>query len=247
MAEKLRVLVWDESPRHVPKEVYPEGLRFAIAGGLEDCDDGRLSVDVGHLEGPGQGVSEQVLNRTDVLMWWGHLFHRHVADETVTRIARRVRNDGMGFIALHSACHSKPFVELLGSPAHLKGGWRQDNQPEEIRVAAPRHPIAAGVSDFTLAAEEMYGAPFIVPPASVVVLQSYFPAGGEYFPSGMCWTVGEGIDPSFESGPGNGANQGEGRGRVFYFRPGHEAVPTFFDPNVRRVLYNAVLWAGKRA
>jgi len=86
-----------------------------------------------------------------------------------------------------------------------------------------------------------------VPPPEVVVLQSHFPAGGEYFPSGVAWTVGRGIEPGFESGPGGGVGQGAGVGRVFYFRPGHESVPTFFNPDVLRILYNAVRWAARRA
>jgi trehalose utilization protein len=30
---------------------------------------------------------------------------------------------------------------------------------------------------------------------------------------------------------------------VFYFRPGHEAFPTYFHPEIRRVIVNAVRWA----
>jgi len=92
----------------------------------------------------------------------------------------------------------------------------------------------------------MYGSPFDVPPPLTVVFQSYFPLGGEYFPS-FTATVGEGIDPKFTSGPGGGKGQGEGVGRVFYFRPGHETYPTYFDPNVRQILHNAVLWVAKRS
>ena len=85
-----------------------------------------------------------------------------------------------------------------------------------------------------------------MPPPAVVVLQSYFPAGQQRFPSGLAWTVGAGIDSNFQSGPGRGVGQGEGYGRVFYFRPGHETVPTFFNTDVRRVIYNAVRWVAKR-
>ena len=109
------------------------------------------------------------------------------------------------------------------------------------------HPIAEGVSSFTLRQEEMYGAPFEVPPPQCIVFQSYFPRGGEYFPSGICWTVGKGKAAGFTSGPGGGVGEGHGIGRVFYFRPGHETHPTYFDENVRKILRNAVLWCGKRS
>jgi trehalose utilization protein len=134
---------------------------------------------------------------------------------------------------------------VLDAPGHLKGGWREADDTEEIVVAAPKHPIAEGVDDFVLPNEEMYGAPFIVPAPKVVVFQSYFPKSGDYFPN-FAVTVGKGIDPDFTSGPGGGIGQGEGIGRVFYFRPGHETYPTYFNENVRKILYNAVLWTAHR-
>ena len=32
-------------------------------------------------------------------------------------------------------------------------------------------------------------------------------------------------------------------GRIVYFRPGHETFPTYHDPNVLKVIENAVHWA----
>jgi len=242
----IRVVVWDENPPHAPKELYPQGLRGAIAEGLRELGGTGVQVRVAHQDEPEHGLPESLLAETDVLMWWGHIRHAQVDDAIVARVVTRVHEHGLGFIALHSAHYSKTFQRVLNCTGHLKGGWREDNQPEELRVCAPRHPIAVGVSDFVLPREEMYGAPFDVPPPSAVILQAYYPAGGEQFPAGLTWTVGRGIDPAFTSGPGKGVGQGEGAGRVFYFRPGHESVPTYFDSNVRRVLHNAVCWAAKR-
>lgn len=244
--QPIQVVVWDENPSHASKELYPAGIRGAVAAGLRELGGDELTVHVAHQDEPDQGVPADLLDDTNVLLWWGHVRHRDVTDETVARVVDRVCQHGLGFIGLHSAHYSKPLQQILGCTGHLKGGWREDDQPEEIRVCAPRHPIAAGITDFTLPHEEMYGGPFDVPPPHVVLLQSYFPAGGEYFPSGIAWTVGKGIDPEFTSGPGKGVGQGEGVGRVFYFRPGHEANPTYHDPSVQRILYNAVRWAAKR-
>ena len=246
--QPLRVLVWDEAPAHAPKSVYPKSINGAIADGLNEMGGGKITATTANLDDVNQGITDDVLATTDVLIWWGHARHGEVADEIADKVKQAV-NRGMGFIPLHSAHYSKPFRAVLGATGHLKGGWREADDPadtEEITVCAPKHPIALGVEDFVLPAEEMYGAPFDVPPALVVVFQSYFPLGGEYFPS-FCVTVGEGIDPEFTSGPGKGKGQGEGIGRVFYFRPGHETYPTYFDVNVRRILHNAVLWAGKRS
>jgi trehalose utilization protein len=241
----LRVLVWDENPSHAPKTLYPKSIRGAVADGLEEMGGGALEVATASLDDPEQGVSEAALSSADVLIWWGHARHGEVADSVGERVAKRVREDGMGFIALHSAHYSKTFRAVTQSPGHLKGGWRESNDSEEIRVCAPWHPIAEGVPDFTLESEEMYGGPFDVPPHEVLVLQSRFSVGNEVFPCGICWTFGEGIDPEFTSGPGGGKGQGEGIGRVFYLRPGHETYGTYFHPHIRRIIYNAVRWAGK--
>lgn len=246
MADKLNVCVWDENPKHAPREVYPENIRGAVAQGLRELGGNEFNVCVAHQDEPDQGLPAAALEQTDVLLWWAHIRHRDVTDATAELVRRQVHERGMGFVALHSAHYSKTFQRILNCTGHLKGGWREDDQPEQITICAPRHPIAQGLTDFTLPKEEMYGAPFDVPPAAATVLQSFYPAGGEYFPSGLAWTVGQGIDPKFESGPGGGVGQGEGAGRVFYFRPGHESVPTYFDAHVQRVLYNAVRWCGRR-
>jgi len=243
----VRVLVWDEAPAHAPKSLYPKSLNGAIADGLNEMGGGRIVAATANLDDPNQGITDETLAAQDVLLWWGHARHDEVSDDTAARVVKAVRG-GLGFVPLHSAHYSKPFRQVLNCTGNLKGGWRETQNPadtEELTVCAPRHPIAQGVDDFVLPAEEMYGTPFDVPPALTVVFQSFFPLGGEYFPS-FTLTVGEGIDPEFTSGPGGGKGQGEGKGRVFYFRPGHETYPTYFDPSVRRVLHNAVLWAARR-
>ena len=244
----VRVLVWDEAPSHAPKSVYPKSINGAIADGLNELGSDVISATTANLDEPEQGITEKALANTDVLIWWGHARHEEVADEKAELVKAAVHR-GMGFIPLHSAHYSKPFQKVLSCTGNLYGGWREAENPadtEEITVCAPKHPIAQGINDFVLPAEEMYGAPFGVPPPLAVIFQSHFPLGGEYFPSFVV-TVGEGIDPDFLCGPGGGANQGEGAGRVFYFRPGHETYPTYFDANVRKVIHNAVLWAARRS
>ncbi len=246
-SKPINVLVWDENPTEAPIEIYPDNIRGAIAGGLRELAGDRLEVRTASLEDPQQGLSAAALNEADVLVWWGHARHDDVSDEAVERIVQRVHQEGLGFIALHSAYYSKPFQRILNCTGHLKGGWREEDHHEEICVCAPHHPIAHGLHDFTLADEEMYAAPFDVPPPTTVVFQSYFRDDDVYFPAGLTWTVGAGITPDFESGTGGGLGQGAGIGRVFYFRPGHETVPTFFNPDVQRVLCNAVFWVAKRS
>lgn len=245
----VRVLVWDENPPHAPKEIYPNSINGAVAEGLNKLGNGGIVAKTANLDDPEQGVTDAALAETDVLVWWGHMHHGKVTDETAARVVERVHHHGLGFVALHSAHYSKTFKGILNCTGHLKGGWRENDPPEaeEITVCAPRHPIAKGIEDFTLEHEEMYGAPFDVPPALEVIFQSHFPLDGKTFPSGLVWTVGDGKDVNFTSGPGKGVGEGFGAARVFYFRPGHETIPTYFHPVVRQVIYNGVLWCAHRS
>jgi trehalose utilization protein len=172
------------------------------------------------LDEPEHGLTEEVLAETDVLLWWGHMAHKEVSDEVVERVQKRVL-EGMGLIVLHSAHVSKIFVKLMGTGCMLR--WREAGERERLWVVAPGHPIAEGIGDyFEIPHEEMYGEFFDIPAPDALVFVSWF-QGGEVFRSGCC----------FE----------RGQGRIFYFRPGHETHPTYHQPEVQRVISNAVRWA----
>ncbi len=217
-----RVTVWNEF-RHERasdevRAVYPEGIHAVLAEGLRAL--GLVAVRTATLDEPEHGLSEAVLAETDVLLWWGHKAHEEVGDAVVERVQRAVLG-GMGLMALHSAHYSKIFRRLMGTTCTLN--WRVAGERERLWVVAPGHPIAAGLGPFLeLEREEMYGEVFDIPPPDELVLLSWF-RGGEVFRSGCCFT--------------------RGRGRIFYFRPGHETFPTYHDPQVRRVIANAARWA----
>lgn len=221
----IRATVWNEF-RHEKKNeqvraIYPEGIHGAIAAFLGAEAD--ITVRTATLDEPEHGLTKEVLDETDVLLWWGHMAHTEVSDEVVKRVQERVL-EGMGFIALHSAHFSKPFKTLMGT--HCSLTWREAGERERLWVVAPSHPIAEGLGKyFELPQVEMYGERFDVPEPDQVVFISWF-EGGEVFRSGCTWQ--------------------RGNGRVFYFRPGHETFPIFHDVNVRRVLVNAVRWAAAR-
>jgi trehalose utilization protein len=210
------------------RSIYPEGLHQAIVEGLRELpglQPGALPLDIGTatLDEPEHGLSEARLADCDVLVWWGHKAHDQVSDEVVARVQKRVL-EGMGLIVLHSGHFSKIFRRLMGTNCSLK--WREADEKERLWVVEPSHPIAAGLGPyFELPYEEMYGERFDIPQPDSLVFISWF-EGGEVFRSGCCWE--------------------RGHGRIFYFRPGHEAYPTYFDANVRRVISNAVQWAAPR-
>jgi trehalose utilization protein len=218
----IRALVWNEN-RHeqtdkLVQALYPKGIHGAIAEALS-ADPG-IEADTAWLDQPEHGLSRERLAATDVLLWWGHAAHREVEDEIVERVAQRVW-EGMGLIVLHSGHFSKIFKRLMGTPCALS--WREAGEVERIWVINASHPIAAGLPPyFEIEHEEMYGEPFTVPEPMETVFISWF-EGGEVFRSGLTYQ--------------------RGAGRIFYFRPGHEAYPTYHDPTVRKVLVNAVNWA----
>jgi len=222
MAEaKVKALVWSEFTE--PKDVYPKGIHGDIAEYLNAS--GNVEAKVVQLSDPDQGVSQAMLDWADVLLWWGHQKHRDVTDETVQRIVKSVKEGGMGYFAMHSAHYSRGLIAILGTPCGL--GSVGDGGAESISVVMPDHPIAKGVSDFVVPRTEYFGEPFGVPEPEAVVFKSTFEKGDNiWFRSGCCWTVG--------------------KGRVFYFRPGHETYPIMRQPEVQKVIYNATLWSAKR-
>lgn len=220
-----RVTIWNEF-RHEQndgrvREVYPDGIHEALASPLRAAG---LPVRSALLDEPEHGLPHSVLQETDVLLWWGHVAHEEVSDATVEAVAERVLG-GMGLIVLHSGHYSKIFKKLMGSSCSLK--WREAGERERLWVVDPSHPVAAGLGEsFVLEQEEMYGEHFDIPVPDELVFVSWF-RGGEVFRSGCAYR--------------------RGRGRIFYFRPGHETYPTYHDPNVQRVIRNAVEWANPGA
>jgi trehalose utilization protein len=216
-----RVTIWNEG-RHekthpAVKAVYPDGMHAVLAKALREKG---LEVRTATLDDPEHGLVQELLDSTDVLTWWGHMAHHEVKDEIVERVYKRVLQ-GMGLIVLHSGHFSKIFRKLMGSSCGLR--WREIGEKERLWVVNPGHPIVAGLPEyFEVPHEEMYGEHFDIPTPDELVFIGWF-AGGEVFRSGCCFN--------------------RGAGKVFYFQPGHETLPTYYQPEIQQVIYNAVLWA----
>ena len=218
----IRVTVWGENvhehKHQLVRDIYPDGMHGCIAASLNR--DPGIRARCATLQEPEHGLTDAVLDETDVLTWWGHAAHGQVEDAIAERVQQRVLK-GMGLIVLHSGHHSKVFKRLMGHNCDLS--WREAGEKERVWVACPGHPIAAGLDRyFELPHEEMYGEPFGVPEPLETVFLSWF-QGGEVFRSGLTYR--------------------RGAGKVFYFRPGHETYPTYHNPTVQQVLRNAVKWA----
>ncbi|MBR3974504.1 MAG: ThuA domain-containing protein [Clostridia bacterium] len=218
----IRVLVWNEFMHEKDEDnkassIYPDGIHNYIAGFLGKEED--IEVSTATLDDENCGITKERLENTDVIIWWGHCGHHKVPDEVAVLVQEAVLN-GMGAIFLHSAHKSKPFMRLMGTSCSLT--WRESDDLERVWVNVPSHPIAQGIGRyFELPGEETYGEPFGIPTPDELIFTGWF-EGGEVFRSGCTWT--------------------RDNGRVFYFQPGHETYPTYKNPDVQKIILNAVRW-----
>ncbi|OIJ17474.1 trehalose utilization protein ThuA [Anaerobacillus alkalilacustris] len=219
----INVTVWNEY-RHEKKSehvasIYPDGIHHAIGNYLKE--NTYFEVKTAVLDDPEHGLTNEVLDNTDVLIWWGHLAHGEVRDDIVEKVHKKVLK-GMGLIVLHSGHGSKIFQRLLGTKTGaLK--WRDDGEKERLWVIEHSHPIVQGIGEYIeLPKEEMYGERFEIPAPDELIFISWF-EGGEVFRSGCCYR--------------------RGLGKIFYFRPGHETFPIYHQPEILKVISNGVHWA----
>jgi trehalose utilization protein len=280
VAAPVRVLVWDEQQPQ-QKTVYDDFIGGEIAARLS----GKPGFEVrrANLDDPGQGVTAEALDETDVLIWWGHVRNGEISPETGDAIAARIAAGKLSLIALHSAHWSAPFMSSMNAIARQNArnllalsdratavihetplfanlrtppgygerlspsalfrkpfegpaeiiltlpnccfpACRGDGKPSLVRVLLPDHPIAKGLpAKFNVEHTEMYNEPFHVPPPDEVVLEERWESG-EWFRSGSVWKLG--------------------KGRIFYFRPGHETYAVYKNQQVQQVIENAVRWLG---
>jgi trehalose utilization protein len=222
----LRITVWNEGVHEQVQpeilEYYPDGIHGAIASGLGEHLPADSIITTATLDDPEHGLTQQRLDETDVLLWWGHIAHDRVDDAIVERVHQRVM-EGMGLVVLHSGHFSKIFIKLMGTTCSL--AWRSDEggEREVVWTIDPTHPITAGIEQpVVIEHQEMYGEYFDIPKPDDLVFISSF-AGGEVFRSGVTFT--------------------RGLGKIFYFSPGDQDFPVYNHPTIRKILANAAQWA----
>ncbi len=279
VAAPIRVVVWDER-QEAQKQAYGGFLGDTLAGKLSDNPS--FSVKSVGLNDPDQGLTDDVLDHCDVLIWWGHQKHAEVTDAHVDAIIQRLKEGRLSLIALHSAHWSKPFVAAMAAralqdalqsvpPAEQAGlkivqikpnpmlpkpgepfnpSFRRykaadgadtlevtlagcifpvvknEGQTSHIHTSLPTHPIAAGIpSTFDIPQTEVYGGHFNVPKPDAMIFEEKWDDGNS-FTSGCTWKVG--------------------KGKVFYFRPGHETYPILTQEYPLRIIQNAIRWAASK-
>ena len=172
----INVTVWNEYRHEIQSKkiasVYPNGIHGQISSFLNT--DGQFSAIAATLDEPEHGLTDEVLEKTDVLIWWGHKAHEEVLDKIVNKVYDNVMK-GMGLIVLHSGHHSKIFKKLMGTTCNLK--WREGDR-ERLWCINPTHPIAKGLPEhFELVNEEMYGEHFDIPRPDDIIYLGWFKGG----------------------------------------------------------------------
>lgn len=224
----ISVTIWNEYVQDLtwPNVIatYPDGIHGALVEGLRDVLGDTVAIRTATLAQPQHGLPAEVLDDTDVLVWWAHLHHDDVDGTVVDRVVERV-HAGMGLVMLHSGQGSLVFRRLMGTSCEMQ--HRDESARETMWAVLPDHPIAHGVpSPVVIPEQEMYGEFFDIPAPDELVFISSFDTG-EVFRSGCCFF--------------------RGAGRIFYFGPGHEEYPVYYQPEVRQILANAVRWAAAAA
>lgn len=279
LAAPIRVVVWDERQEAQKQGYNGEHLGDTLAKHL--AENKAFTVKSVGLNDPDQGLSDDILDHCDVLIWWGHQKHAQVTDEHVNAIIDRLKAGKLSLIALHSAHWSKPFVAAMSERAvedALKsvprserskvkivkipwpGGlpkadapmtpsfrrYKADDgtdtlevklpgcifpivnntgKPSQIKTLLPKHPIAKGIpATFEIPQTEIYAGPFHVPKPDATIFDEHW-GNNLSFMSGCAWKVG--------------------KGKVFYFRPGHETYGIYNEEFPLRIVENAVKWEGK--
>ena len=275
----IGVVVWDEQQPE-QKQAYENFLGNAIADHLRSV--GGFAVQSVKFADPEQGLSDDVLEPSRVLVWWSHYrTNPKVKPESAKKVVERIKAGKLSLVTLHSAHWSAPFVEAMRfcatedalagldeeqrksavitfitpklfeapkrndpltpsvrketGPAgklHVEitlpnccfPAYRADGKPSHVTVLKPEHPLAKGLPEhWDIPQTEMYDEPFHVPPADEAVFEERWDTG-EHFFSGRVWKVG--------------------KGRVVYFRPGHEIYPVYKHEYPLRVIENACRWLG---
>lgn len=216
---RINVTVWNEVENN--QEAYPEGIHTVIADFL-GRDTNINTVRTAVQSQPEHGLTQEVLDDTDVLVWWAHHYHYDVSDEVVARVQQRVLQ-GMGLVLLHSAHAAKIFQRLMGTNTE-RLRWRETGELERLWTIEHNHPITEGLAAeyLEIPKSEMYGEYFDIPTPNELIFISWY-AGGEVFRSGCTFK--------------------RGNGKIFYFSPGHESYRIYDMPEIQKIITNSVHWA----
>ena len=111
---------------------------------------------------------------------------------------------------------------IVDMPSCVFPFYEPHGKPSTIFNLNPEHPITKGIpAKFILPSTEMYGGPFHVPEPDELLFEERWESG-KWFESGAVWNLD--------------------KGKIFYFRPGHETYKVYVEEMPLKIIENAVLW-----
>ena len=108
--EPIKVVIWDEQ-QPAQKKSYPEFLGNYIADYLKRQPG--LEVASVSIDHPQKGLSKEVLDNCDVLVWWGHVRNSEVSEADAAPVVERIKAGKLSLLALHSAHWATPFIMAM--------------------------------------------------------------------------------------------------------------------------------------
>jgi len=219
LLENCQVLIWWGHVRH--GEVKPEKARRIV----ERIKAGKMSLIALHSAHWSLPFVEAMNERTkmdaakvvglDPKARFEYIAPEHKAPKS---------NDPLTPSVAVSTNSSGTQLVTVTLPKCVFPNWRADGAPSHVSTLLPDQPIAKNVPlHFDISHTEMYNEPFHIPKPDAVVFEEKWDRG-ERFRSGCLWNLG--------------------KGKVFYFRPGHETYKVYFEPTPLKILANAVVWLG---
>jgi trehalose utilization protein len=126
-----RVVVWDERQPE-QKQAYDNFLGNEIAARL-GLRSGIAVRSVG-LDDADAGLSPEMLDWAEVLVWWSHRRNADVKPEPVKTIVEKVKSGRLLFVGVHSAHWAPPFTALMDERARADVRRRFADVPSEKLV-----------------------------------------------------------------------------------------------------------------
>jgi trehalose utilization protein len=110
----IRVVVWDERQPE-QKQAYDNFLGNEIAARLGIRPG--ITVRSVSLDDADAGLSPEIIDWAEVMVWWSHRRNADVKPEPVKTIVEKVKAGRLLFVAVHSAHWAAPFTALMDERA----------------------------------------------------------------------------------------------------------------------------------
>lgn len=198
-------------------KLYPNGIHTEIKLFLKDNPD--FEVNIATQETPSHGLTDSILNETDVLIWWSDSWNEQILSDVAEKVNSRVL-EGMGIIFLYGGCLSKPFKKLMGTSCNIAKSLNLESC--KVTSVLPYHEISNNIpSSFVFSEEKNLFEPFDIPiPDELIFINGY--SSGNILRSGCSYF--------------------RGKGKIFYFYGGSELSNAYQNKSVKQIILNAINW-----